>query len=69
MMIVAKLDGRLVEVKRVAHTVGFSEAPCWVMICTDFEQPERKKQHFKWIPASTRFDWIRNFAFPEVEAA
>jgi hypothetical protein len=63
MMIVAKMNGRIVEVKKVADTVGFSEDRGWVMICTDFEQPERKKQHFKWVPASTRFEWIRSYSF------
>ena len=62
-MIVAKIDGQIVEVKRVAESVGFSDQRGWVMICTDFEQIERKKQHFKWIPASTRFEWIREYRF------
>jgi len=65
MMIVAKMDGRIVEVKKVADRVGFSDKRGWVMICTDFEQPERKKQHFKWVPASTRFEWVREFVFGE----
>ena len=63
MMVVAKMNGRLVQVLRVAETVGFSENRGWVMVCFDFEQPERKKQHFKWVPASTRFEWVRDFAF------
>ena len=63
MMIVAKIDGQIVEVKRVAESVAFSDQRGWVMICTDFEQIERKKQHFKWIPASTRFEWIREYRF------
>lgn len=63
MMVVAKMNGRLVQVLRVAETVGFSEKRGWVMVCFDFEQPERKKQHFKWVPASTRFEWVRDFAF------
>lgn len=63
MMVVAKMNGRLVQVLKVAETVGFSENRGWVMVCFDFEQPERKKQHFKWVPASTRFEWVRDFAF------
>ena len=64
-MIEAKMDGRIVEVKKVADRVGFSDKRGWVMICTDFEQPERKKQHFKWVPDSTRFEWVREFVFGE----
>jgi len=39
----------------------------WVflMVCMDFEKIERKKEHFKWIPASTRFEWVREFNFKE----
>lgn len=63
MMVVAKMNGRLVQVLKVAETVGFSSQRGWVMVCFDFEQPERKKQQFKWVPASTRFEWVRDFAF------
>ena len=62
-MVVAKIEGRVVQVVRVADTVGFSEERGWVMVCTDWEQPERKKQHFRWVPASTRFEWVREFNF------
>lgn len=65
MMIVAKIDDRLVEVKKVADRVGFSDKRGWILICTDFEQVERRKQHFKWVPAETRFEWVREFTFGE----
>jgi hypothetical protein len=61
MTVIAKIQDRIVEVIRVTDTVGFSEEKGWVMVCTDFEQSERKKQQFKWIPASTRFEWVREF--------
>lgn len=63
MMVVAKMNDRLVQVLKVAETVGFSSERGWVMVCFDFEQPERKKQQFKWVPASTRFEWVRAFSF------
>jgi hypothetical protein len=62
-VIVAKMKDRVVQVMRVADTVGFSQERGWVMVCMDFEQPERKKQQFKWVPASTRFEWVRSFSF------
>ena len=62
-MVVGKMNGRLVEVVRVADTVPFSEERGWVMVCMDFETSERRKQQFKWVPASTRFEWVRNFRF------
>lgn len=63
MTIVAKMNDRLVEVVRTSDTVAFSEERGWVMVCFDFEQPERKKSQFRWVPASTRFEWIREFCF------
>jgi hypothetical protein len=62
MTTVAKMmDGRMVEVVRVADTVAFSDAAGWIMICMDWEKADRKKSEFKWIPAETRFDWVREF--------
>ena len=58
---VGKIEGRTVEIVRVAERVGFSDEPGWVMVCFDWEQPERKKQQFKWVPASTRFEWVREY--------
>jgi len=64
MITVAKMtDGRVVEVVRVADTVSFSSDRGWVMICMDFEKIGRKREHFKWVPADTRFDWVREFVF------
>lgn len=60
---VAKLNGRLVEVVRTAETVAFSPQSNWVLVTTDVGQPERKKQNFQWVPAETRFEWVRTFAF------
>ncbi len=63
MTVVAKMNDRLVEVVKVASTVQFSNTPGWVLICLDLEQGERKKSQFRWLPASTRFEWVREFAF------
>ena len=64
MTIVAKMmDGRMVEVVRVADTVGFSPEPGWVMVCFDFEKTYRKRTEFKWVPAATRFEWVKEFCF------
>lgn len=60
---VAKLRGQLVEVVRVADRVQFSEDRGWVLVTPDVGAPERKKMTFKWVPADTRFEWVREFAF------
>jgi len=63
MTTVAKMNGKLVEIVKVADAVKFSNTRGWIMICTDWEQADRKKTEFKWLPASTRFDWVREFCF------
>ena len=63
MTVIAKMNGKLVEIVKVADKVEFSNTPGWIMICMDFEQADRKKSQFKWIPASTRFDWVKEFSF------
>ena len=62
-MFVAKMvDGRIVEVVKFAHSVGFSPDKDWVMICYDFDKIQRRREQVKWIPASTRFEWVREFS-------
>ncbi len=65
MTVMAKIQGKIVEVVRVTETVGFSKEKGWVCITSDVGVPERKKMTFKWVPASTQFDWVREFKFGE----
>lgn len=61
MIVIAKLNGQLVQIVKTAEQVAFSKETGWVLICTDWQQLERKRQSFKWIPASTQFCWVREF--------
>jgi hypothetical protein len=61
--VLAKMNNRVVEIVKVAREVQFSTAPNWILICLDFEHVESRKSQFKWVPASTRFEWIRTFSF------
>jgi hypothetical protein len=63
MMIVAKFNNKIVQIVRVQKQVGFSEEQDWIFVCFDFEKINRKREHFKWVPATTRFDWVREFSF------
>jgi hypothetical protein len=65
MTVIAKFQGKIVEVIRVTDTVGFSKEKGWVCITSDVGVPERKKMTFKWVPASTEFEWVREFKFGE----
>ena len=62
MVTVAKMtDGKIVQVVRVANTVGFSSDPGWIFICYDFDKVDRRREQFKWVPQSTPFVWVRDF--------
>ena len=63
MMIVAKFNNKIVQIVRGQKQVGFSEEQDWIFVCFDFEKINRKREHFKWVPATTRFDWVREFSF------
>jgi hypothetical protein len=58
---VAKMGNRIVQIVQVAYRVGFSTERGWVMICTDWHKSERLKSEFRWVPASTRFEWVREY--------
>lgn len=65
MVTVAKMmDGRIVEIVRVAETVGFSDEKRWIMVCFDFELINRRRDQFKWFRANEiKFDWVREYTF------
>lgn len=63
MMIVGKMHGKIVEIIHVADRVGFSADRGWVCVCYDFEQIKRRQQSVKWVRATTKFEWIREFNF------
>ena len=64
MTIVAKMeDGKVVQIVKTAETVRFSAERGWICICVDFEKPMRKQEQVRWVPASTRFTWVRDFSF------
>jgi hypothetical protein len=63
MITVAKMtDNKIVEIVKFAETVIFSEDKGWMMVCFDFDKPDRRRVEVKWIPASTRFVWVNEFA-------
>jgi len=63
MMIVAKMEnGKIVQIVKVQHEVGFSQDKDWVFVCFDFDKIFRRREQFKWIPAArARFTWVREF--------
>ena len=60
---VARFNDRFVRIVRTAERVAFSQDQNWVLVEFDIHLPEHKRQHRRWVPATTRFDWVRDFAF------
>ena len=58
---VAKLNGRIVEIVRTADRVGFSSDRGWVLVNPEIAKPNSLS--VRWVPASTRFEWVRDFDF------
>lgn len=62
MMVVAKFNGKIVQIVKVVNTVMFSEHEGWIMICFDFDKINRRREQFKWVKASeARFEWVKEF--------
>ena len=62
MMVVAKFNGKIVQIVRVQESVMFSEDRGWIMICFDFDKVNRRREQFKWVKASeARFEWVKEF--------
>jgi len=52
--------GKIVRILQKAHSVKFSDQKDWLLIDTDPAKGSRG-QGLKWIPASTRFEWVRPY--------
>ena len=61
-MVVAKFNGKIVQIVKVADSVMFSEDKGWIFICFDFDKINRRREHFRWVKASeARFEWVKEF--------
>jgi hypothetical protein len=58
---VGKIKDSTVQIMRVTDEVAFSDQKGWIMICLDWQQAEARKSQFKWVPSTTRFEWVREF--------
>ena len=53
--------GKIVQILKKAHTVAFSKDKDWILIDTDYTRG-KKSIGQKWIPASTKFSWVKEFS-------
>jgi hypothetical protein len=60
MFLMAKIEktDKIVRIIKKQQTVQFSNDRNWLLIDTD---PSRFEPSFKWIPANTRFTWVKPF--------
>lgn len=62
-MRIGKIEGgKLVQIIKTAESVMFSKDRGWICICRDFQQPKHMQTSVAWVPATTRFEWVRDFA-------
>lgn len=61
MMVIAKFNGRWVHIVKFARDVAFSREKEWFMVNFDWEKANRKREQFTWVPASTRFEAVKEF--------
>ena len=53
-------DGKIVRILKKQHSVPFSDEKNWLLIDTD-PAKGNKGLGLKWVPASTRFTWVRPY--------
>lgn len=53
-------SGKIVRILKKAHTVPFSDKKNWLLIDTD-PAKGNKGLGLKWVPADTRFEWVRPY--------
>jgi hypothetical protein len=53
-------DGKIIRILKKAHTVPFSDEKNWLLVDVD-PAKGNKGLGLKWIPADTRFEWVRPY--------
>lgn len=56
-----KGGGRIVRLVKYSKVVSFSTDNDWLLLEFDIHLPEHKRVNRKWVPLSTRFEWMRVF--------
>lgn len=59
-VLIAKYKDKIVEIVKVQHTVAFSKELDWILISHQINKKDSLQ--VKWVPASTRFEWGREFS-------
>jgi hypothetical protein len=57
---VAKYNNNIVRIVRYSESVLFSPNKDWLLLQYPVHLPENKRYN-KWVPLSTRFEWVKEF--------
>lgn len=60
---VARFNDQFVRIVRTQEHVAFSPQLNWILVEYDIDLPQHKRQQRRWVPADTRFDWVRQWQF------
>jgi hypothetical protein len=61
MTVLAKMNDKVVEIVKVQRNVAFSQQKNWILICA--EPAKKSSTAVRWVPATTRFEWVKEFSF------
>lgn len=64
-MIIAKMNGKIVQVERYARTVQFNPAEGWFLV--NMEPGKHNSLNIKWVRSNTRFEWATEFNFERTQ--
>jgi len=59
MIVLGKLDGKVVELVRYAWHVQFSDDKGWLLVSSEIAKKDSLS--VKWVPISTQFEWVKAF--------
>ncbi len=60
-IVLVKWNNRIVRLVKYQRNVLFSDNVDWLLLEFDIHLPTHKRVNRKWVPLSTRFEWIREF--------
>jgi hypothetical protein len=59
-IVLVKWNNRIVRLVKYQREVLFSKDNDWLLLQYPIELPENKRYN-KWVPLSTRFEWVKEF--------
>jgi len=62
MMVIGKTESKRPEyfqILKYARSVGWTDRKGWLLVCPDFQKAKHFRVNMRWIPADTRFEWVK----------